>query len=167
MDEISKEQMLDFIAPCSLLCYSCPGFTRGIVCKLSGRLHNYFEGFYEFRVNTSPEEYKSRADLLRMFVETLSRLAEPKCNGCRHNPDPESCIPGCFILECTQEHGVDYCGECSIFPCSKVDTTLFNPVVYNRWIKGNKRIREVGVEQFFEEEKGKSHYIDWVKAENE
>lgn len=163
MDEISREQILDCVAPCSLLCYSCPGFTRGVTFELSSKLYNYFEGFYEFQVKYLPEEFKSRADLFKKFEEYLLRFTKPKCNGCRHNPNPESSIKGCFIFECTQEHGVDYCGECSIFPCSKVDTTLFNPDVYNRWIKGNKRIREVGVEQFFEEEKDKSHYIDFVK----
>ena len=165
MDKISKEQILDFIAPCSLLCYSCPGFTRGIICELSSKLHNYFEGFYEFQVKYAPEEYKPRADLFREFKEFLLRFTKPICNGCRHNPNPESCIPGCFILECTQEHGVDYCGECKLFPCSKVDT-IFNPDVYKRWVKGNERIREVGVELFFEEERDKSHYIDFARDDS-
>ena len=74
MDKISKEQILDFIAPCSLLCYSCPGFTRGIICELSSKLHNYFEGFYEFQVKYAPEEYKPRADLFREFKEFLLRF---------------------------------------------------------------------------------------------
>ena len=150
------------MAPCSLLCYTCPGFDRGIICKLSTELHNYFEGLYEFNVKYAPEEYKSRAESFREFREILFRFTEPKCNGCRHNPNPESCIPGCFILDCTKKHSADFCGECSEFPCGKVDA-IFNPDVYKRWIKGNNRIREVGIEQFFQEEKDKSHYIDFVE----
>lgn len=166
MDEITGEQLLDYVAPCSLLCYSCPGFTRGIVPELSGKLDNYLEGLYEHTLNNAPEEYKSRAEMLKQFKDTLSHMAKPRCNGCRHNPNPGSCIPGCFLLECTREHGVDFCGECSEFPCDKVDTSLFKTTVYNRWMSGSNRIREVGIEQFFEEEKDKSHYIDFVRDDS-
>lgn len=163
MNKITKEQLLNYIAPCSLLCYSCPGFSRGIIIELSKKLHNYFKGYYDFQVESLPEEYKSYAELFKKFDENLLHYTKPKCNGCRNNPNPDCCIKGCFILECTKEHGIDYCGECSVFPCSKVDTALFNLTVYDRWLRGNKRIKEIGVLQFFEEEKNKSHYIDFMK----
>jgi hypothetical protein len=162
MDEMPKETLRDHVAPCSLFCYSCPGFTRGIICELSSKLHTYFEGFYEFTKKNAPEEYKSRAESFKEFDEYLLRFTQPRCNGCRHNPNPESCIPGCFILECTQEQGVDYCGECRMFPCRKVKD-LFDPDVYRRWLRGNERIKEVGITQFYEEEKDKSHYIDFIR----
>jgi hypothetical protein len=134
--------------------------------ELAGKLHNYLKGFYEFQVENLPGDQKSRAERVKVFDESLLRFMKPRCNGCRNGTDPGTRVKGCFILECTKEHGVDYCGECSAFPCSKVDTKLFHPTVYNRWLRGNKRIREVGAAQFFDEEKGKSHYIDFMKGDS-
>jgi hypothetical protein len=165
MENNSKDQLLDRVAPCSLLCYSCPGSTRGIICELSSKLHTYFEGFYEFTKKNAPEEYKSRADSFKEFDDYLFLFTQPQCNGCRHNPNPESCIPGCFVLECTQEQGVDYCGECSLFPCDKV-RDIFNPSVYKRWLEGNKRIKQAGIIQYHKEEKDKSHYVDFVQGDS-
>ena len=153
MDELTKEQLLDNMAPCSLLCYTCPGFIRGIICELSAKLENYFKGFYDFQVENLPEEIKSHAEAFKTFEERLVRYTKPRCNGCRNNPDPDCTIKGCFILECTREHSIEYCGECGEFPCNKVNTDLFNPTIYNRWLNGNKRIQEAGAEQFFKEKK--------------
>ena len=159
----SREQLLDFLAPCSLLCYSCPAFVRGIVCELSGKLVNYFEGFYDFLAEHLPEKLNSKAEEVKSFEERLRDYTRPRCSGCRNNRNPECSLKGCFIPECTREHGVDYCGECEAFPCRKVDAIFPNPTVYQRWLRGNTRIRQVGAAQFFEEEKGKSHYIDFAK----
>ena len=161
-----KEQLLDNVGPCSLLCYTCPAFMRGIIPELSNKLINYFEGYYDFQVENFPEEYKSRAEVTREFIKNLSGYTQPKCEGCRNKDDSVTKIRGCFILRCSIEQGVDFCGECSMFPCEKVDTNLFNPTLYERWVRGNRRIREVGVAQFFEEEKRKSHYIDFLKDAN-
>ena len=163
MEEITKEQLLDNLAPCSLLCYTCPAFVRGAVSELSSKILNYFKGFYDFRVESLPEENKHYAEAFKPFEETLARLSKPRCNGCRNNPDPQCTIKGCFILECTEEHGIEYCGECSEFPCNKINMDLFRPTTFQRWLSGNKRIQEVGAEQFFHEKKGESHYIDFMK----
>jgi hypothetical protein len=166
MEEITKEQLLDNMAPCSLLCYTCFLFVRGIIRELSEKLENQFKGYYNFQVECFPKEPKSYAEAYKKFEEKLLSYTKPRCAGCRNNPDPECTIKGCFILECTKEHGIDYCGECGEFPCDKVNTDLFNPTIYNRWLSGNKRIQEVGAEQFFNEKKGESHYIDFMKDDS-
>lgn len=161
MEEITGEQLLDSMAPCSLLCYSCPGFVRGVISGLAEKLHTYLKGCYEFQVECPPDDNNSRAEAVRKFDESLVRFTKPRCSGCRNNPDPICTVKGCFILECTKEHNVDYCGDCSEFPCHKVGTALFHPTVLKRWLRGNRRIKEVGAMQFFVEERGKSHYIDF------
>jgi hypothetical protein len=115
----SKEQLLDYVAPCSLLCYSCPAFTRGIVCDLSGKLVNYFEGFYKFLAEHLPENLKSKAEEVKSFEERLQECSRPGCNGCRKNRNPDCSVRGCFIPECAKEHGVEYCGEFEAFPLSQ------------------------------------------------
>ena len=162
----SSEQLLDVMAPCSLLCYSCPAFARGIVCELSEKLENYFKGFYDFLAECLPEKYKPKAEEFKSFEERLREYAKPGCNGCRDDRNPECSVNGCFILECTREHGVDYCGECDAFPCRKVDTIFSNPAIHHRWLRGNMRIQQAGAAQFFEEEKGKSHYIDFASNDS-
>ncbi len=116
MDKEIREQVLDNMAPCSLLCYSCPGFIRGIICELSKKLQNYFKGYYAFQVECLSEEYKSYAEIFKKFDEKLLAYTKPKCNGCRNNPDPDRRVKGCFILECTRERGIDYCGNAVYSP---------------------------------------------------
>ena len=120
----SREQLLDAMAPCSLLCYSCPAFVRGIVCELSEKLVNHFKGYYDFQAEYLPEEYKSKAEEFKSFEERLRDYTRPRCNGCRKNRNPDCSVKGCFILECTREHSIDYCGECDAFPCRNVDTMM-------------------------------------------
>jgi len=92
----SREQLLDFLAPCSLLCYSCPAFVRGIVSDLSRELANYFEGFYDFLAKNLPEHLKAKAEEIKSFEEKLRDYARPGCNGCRDNRNSE-CSVVCFI----------------------------------------------------------------------
>ncbi|MFR1477820.1 MAG: DUF3795 domain-containing protein [Hydrogeniiclostridium mannosilyticum] len=53
------------------------------------------------------------------FQETLYTFSVSGCPGCRNFP--EACNPfgNCTIHKCTIEHGVDFCADCSEFPCTK------------------------------------------------
>lgn len=46
--------------------------------------------------------------------------SEADCQGCRSKKHNRCSIEGCFLLECTKSHNVDFCGECEDFPCQKV-----------------------------------------------
>jgi hypothetical protein len=165
VDTITKKQLLDRMAPCSLFCHSCVGFTRGAVQEHAAKLHGLFTGYYEFQAKNLPDAYKSHAEEFRKFDEKLSRYAAPKCNGCRNNPTPGCCIKGCFLLQCTKDHDADFCGECAEFPCRKAETVFADPVVLKRWLRGNSRIKEAGAERFYAEEKDRPHYVDFKKTE--
>lgn len=45
-----------------------------------------------------------------------------KCNGCRSERNDNHWSPDCELLDCCvyQKH-LEYCGECSEFPCRKVE----------------------------------------------
>lgn len=154
-------KLLNNLAPCSLFCYSCPAFKNGVVPEYAKKLSRYFDGYYEFNLKNLPVQYISYADEIKTFTDRLDKFSNPSCNGCRDNTHGNCCIKSCFILDCTQKHDVSFCCECSKFPCDKYATGVFNETVLSRIKRGNERIREVGAEQFFEEEKRMSHYEDW------
>lgn len=163
MNDVEREKILTAIAPCSLCCYTCPAMKGGVIEETSAKLHHYMEGYYDFCKNVLPEEMRAKAEKIKEFTGRLEKQSHPSCNGCRDNTHGKCCISGCFILECTQGHGVDFCAECNEFPCNKLTTDIFNPTVIAEWHRGNERIREVGIEQFYEEITSRSHYLPFKK----
>lgn len=49
-----------------------------------------------------------------------------------------------------KEHGVDYCGDCSDFPCDKVESILS---LYRSRLDWDEFIKQPGIEEFFKEKK--------------
>lgn len=93
----------------------------------------------------------------KAFNNELHNYAAGLCSGCRNREHHGCSIQGCFILECTKEHDVDYCGECKKFPCEKTKT-LFEKEVYDLWLSGNEEIKAIGIEGYWNKNKCKSHY---------
>ena len=83
--------------------------------------------------------------------------SEADCQGCRSKKHNRCSIEGCFLLECTKSHNVDFCGECEDFPCQKVHK-LFEETVYNQWLEGNQQIRDYGIEYFWKKNSENPHY---------
>jgi len=40
---MEREKLLQCVAPCSLLCYTCPAFQNGGIAKCASKLCKYFE----------------------------------------------------------------------------------------------------------------------------
>lgn len=168
MNEVSRLELLDYVAPCSLLCYTCPAYKDGAIAQCAAKLYRYFEGYYDFNEANLPEEYHSRLSEFKVFHDRLGRYAQRRCVACRNNPSPGSgCIEGCVIPECAKEHHVDFCGECSAFPCANARAFLarINPIIVTDWENGSQRIREVGIRQYFEEKKSVSHYLSYKRPD--
>ncbi len=60
------------------------------------------------------------------------------------------------VTECYKKKGVDFCFQCDEFPCEK---TNFDPHLKARWIKMNNRMKEIGVESYYEETKDLCRYL--------
>jgi hypothetical protein len=60
-----------------------------------------------------------RKTLANSSVKTLE-LDDIKCEGCRSEFRFTFC-QACEIRECCREKGYDYCFECDVFPCQKID----------------------------------------------
>lgn len=141
---MDKSEIIKKVAPCSLMCHTCSAYNDGIICASAKTLLKYLEGikeFYEVHMPDAVESYNN-------FEGVLSIYAGASCSGCRSTEHNGCSIEGCFLLECTKNHGVDFCGECNEFPCKKTQG-IFEEIVYRQWLEGNQQIREYGIETFW------------------
>ena len=144
-------EILEFLAPCGLSCHKCLGYMKGDIAFHSKKLQDLLGNFDVYAERFSKflpvfQNYPS-------FKTLLSRLAEPDCQGCRQG----TCkLPNCGVAECYKNKGVDFCFQCDEFPCEK---TNFDPHLKVRWMKMNNRMKEIGVEAYFEETKDECRYL--------
>lgn len=153
---LKKEEIIEKIAPCSLLCYTCTAFEQGVISELSKKLLNYLEGVNEFYEKHSPHE----TEHFNIFTQELEKYSNGKCFGCRNKKNHTCSIQGCFIFECVKKHTVDFCGECKEFPCDKTKI-IFENEVYLQWLKGNEEIKSIGIEEFWKKRHIQSHYSSY------
>ena len=155
---MNKTELLARIAPCSLLCHTCGGYEHGVLHELSSQLLHYTQGMTEFKATYSAES----AQRFAAFRAQLGRLCNTGCGGCRTGRTPGCCIEGCFVPDCAQAHGVDFCGQCAEFPCEK-PRTFFEPIVYEQWLRGGEEIRQKGIVAYWEAHKSTPHYLPYIR----
>lgn len=61
----------------------------------------------------------------------------------------------CNVHGCSEAKNVDFCFQCNEFPCTK---TGFDEHLYKRHVSTNSRIKEIGLEVYYEEVKDLSRY---------
>ena len=85
--------------------------------------------------------------------QTARRFGRPVedllCNGCRSDKRMFHCEEGCTFVACATEKGVEFCGECSEYPCEELKAfQAARPHRMDLW-QDQQRIREIGCEQWF------------------
>ncbi len=143
-------EILDFLAPCGLSCRKCMAYAGGDIAFHSKKLQELLGNFniYAQRFSSFLPEFKNYPQ----FESMLSCFAAPDCQGCRQG----ACkYPNCGVVDCYRAKGVDFCFQCDDFPCDK---TNFDPHLEKRWLKMNTRMREIGVEAYYEETKDLCRY---------
>jgi hypothetical protein len=134
------------LSPCGLNCGKCFAFNDGDIKKYSNQLKESLGNF---------DVYASRfADLLSEpvfikypdFKELLTYFSSVNCRGCRI----ETCkiFKNCKVRDCHKNKGVDFCFQCPDFPC---DNTGFDQHLLKRSVLINRRMKEIGVEKYYEE----------------
>ena len=151
--KMERDEILKKVAPCSLMCHTCSAYCNGVICESSKTLLQYLVGIKEFYQKHIPDAVES----YRNFEEVLHMYSAGPCSGCRSTEHNGCSIEGCFLLQCTKNHGIDFCGECDEFPCKKT-TELFEEQVYKQWLEGNQKIREHGIKFFWENHSEDPHY---------
>nr|WP_315988521.1 DUF3795 domain-containing protein [Desulforamulus aquiferis] len=65
-----------------------------------------------------------------------------------------SCPVNCAVRTCFKEKGIDFCFQCQDYPCNKQE----NPMLRQRWLEKNDRMREIGVTSYYEEQRKLPRY---------
>lgn len=162
--EKTMEEVLDAIAPCSMFCLTCTGCKYGSISYHAKELLHFLDGHEEFLDKNLKKAYRHKLGEFQLFKKKLKKYAYPKCGGCRNERASGCCIKNCFILECTREHQVNFCAACDLFPCDKINTSIYKQSTIQKWLNGNKKIQEKGIVAYYEENKDIPHYIEYTKG---
>ncbi len=144
------QEILKILAPCGLNCNNCFAYTNGEIRKTSIKLQNLLGLFdiYAERFSSFLPVFKNYPS----FKSLLSYLTEENCSGCREG----SCLyPDCGVRDCYKNKKVDFCFQCNEFPCGNSN---FDTHLKRRWIQMNNRMKEIGIESFYQESKDNSRY---------
>mgnify|MGYP001133277753 CR=1 FL=1 len=144
-------EILTILAPCGLNCRKCMANAEGEI-KLHSKcllelLGPSFERYAQRFKSFMPvfEKYPEAKNLLEFF-------STADCRGCRSG----MCrYPSCGVMKCHKEKGVDFCFQCNDFPC---DGSGLDPDLRKRWIQMNERMKEIGVESYYDETKDLCRY---------
>lgn len=148
---MTYREILDDLAPCGLSCRKCFACSKGEIGGHSKALKRLLGNFdvYAERFSAFLPEFRDYPSFKRM----LFYFSEPDCDGCRQG----TCkYPNCGVVQCYPQKKVDFCFQCDEFPCEK---TNFDPHLKQRWIRMNQRMREIGVEAYYEETKDLYRYL--------
>jgi hypothetical protein len=148
---MEHDEILRILAPCGLNCAKCMAYIDGDIRKSAAELKRLLGAF-----DTHAERFSRFAPVFEnypSFRKLLDHFTQGECRGCRSG----DCVyPNCGVAPCHTEKGVDFCFQCDEFPCEKSN---FDPNLKERWIKMNSRMREKGVEAYYEETKDSPRYL--------
>jgi hypothetical protein len=144
------EEVLTHLAPCGLDCGRCADYTHGEIralCEKLSHLLNNYGRVAKLKADMAPEfgQYSHFEDILTAF-------SRGPCGGCRS--DNVQCPISCKARTCHKEKGVDFCFQCSEYPC---ENPTFGPLV-TRWKQRNDRMKDIGVVEFYHEQKTLPRY---------
>ena len=142
--------ILAALSPCGLDCSRCAMYDKGDIARLSKNLLGALTGFEKMA-----EKIADRFPALNSypaFTEILNFFEKASCKGCRAGG---SQLPFCAAKDCFKGKGVDFCYQCGEYPCTR---NQYPPNLEARWRDFNDRMKEVGVEEFYLEQKGKPRY---------
>jgi len=116
------KEILNFLAPCGLSCKKCFANIEGKIKVHSKELQRLLGAFdvYAERFSKFLPVFKNYPN----FKELLHYLTQGDCLGCRKGICK---YPNCGVINCYKEKGVDFCFQCSEFPC---ETSELGPINY-------------------------------------
>ena len=56
-----------------------------------------------------------------------------------------------------------FCAQCSEFPCDKVNESVYKKSTIKKWLDGNNEIKKYGIDAYYQRNRNRPHYIDYVK----
>jgi hypothetical protein len=147
---MQDKDILGRLAPCGLDCTKCAGYAKGEIREHSGKLMHLLGAFERYA-----EKFSAFLPVFGNyppFKEMLLHFSQANCMGCRNGKCGN---PNCGVISCYQLKGVDFCFQCDEFPCNK---TNFDHDLKERWIQMNNRMKEIGIQSYFEETRDLPRY---------
>lgn len=143
----------DKLGYCGLFCEKCFAYDKGPIRFCAEQLKNNLGAFDNYAKRFVSLLEEPVFDKYPGFKEVLDLLSKGSCQGCRK----QECqlFKDCKVKQCCKTKEVDYCYECTDFPCSN---TGFDENLYQRWLTIHHKIREVGLEDYYNEIKDKPRY---------
>mgnify|MGYP001555099664 CR=1 FL=1 len=148
---MNRQEILNQLAPCGLNCNKCMANESGQIKHHSQKLKKLLGNFEGYAKRFS--KFMPIFNQYNEFKELLNFFTIGSCNGCRAG---DCKYPNCGAAKCYQEKKIDFCFECNEFPCDK---TNFDENLKERWIKMNNRMKEIGVEKYYDETKDLPRYV--------
>jgi len=144
-------EVLKYLSPCGLDCARCADYEQGEIKQLSSRLVELLGNYG--RVAKMKEELNPIFKNYPVFAEILKNFAGASCGGCRS--ENVQCFIVCEAKDCCREKGLDFCFQCGEYPCEK---QFSGRRLRELWKKKNDRMKEIGVVQFYNEQKNLPRY---------
>jgi len=152
----TQEELQRYIAPCGLVCYSCPAYTDGPVAQHGRALRRWLEGFGPMAAAFSAWE-PALTDY-PAFERVLAKLSDWGCAGCHSGGCP---MADCPVGPCVEARGYDWCWQCDDFPCAQVlESAAFGEQLRATWLRANQRMAAVGVVAYWQEQRERPHYAE-------
>lgn len=149
---MTRERIVAEVAPCGIDCSRCIALVGGDARTHAIALQEVFgDSFQKYAERFA--EYIPVLKKYGEFREFIDFLAGVDCTGCRSRTDYENIR--CGIIQCFRAKGVDFCFECGEFPC---DPAGIDDDLKRRWLAAGERMREIGLEAWYEEMKKRPRY---------
>ena len=147
------KDILDRLSPCGIRCDTCFAFKEGHIHSLSRQLSEHLGNFQNYAPRFSEVLNEPVFNIYPYFKLQLDYFREVSCKGCRH----EKCklMKTCKVRLCIEKKGVDFCFECSEFPCK---TTGLDENLESRWENNNRKMKALGVKDYFAGIQGNHRY---------
>jgi hypothetical protein len=148
---VKYAEILKHLAPCGLDCGRCADLDGGEIQALSTRLRELLGNYG--RVAALKAGGRPEFAGFEEFQAVLESLGQGSCGGCR--TDRVTCPLDCLARTCSREKGVDFCFQCPDYPC---EGQFAGMPLRKRWMQLSDRMRQIGVEAFFEEQLATHRY---------
>lgn len=142
---MNSDIVLKCLAACGLDCSRCAEYKEGEIKHHAAKLLELL-GNYSRMVPIKATQHQE-FNHYQEFAQILQSFSTAGCAGCRSNEC--LCPVNCEVKTCRKEIGVDYCFQCSKFPCNQ---TFPTDSLRERWLKNNNRMKDIGPVEFYKEQ---------------
>lgn len=148
------------IAPCGKLCETCSKYHSSEIVIAAKTMLEYLDGYEEY---LQKENRSDELEEYNVFKKVVTKFSDGHCFGCRYTQSCDGRVNGCVVCDCTKSRNIAFCGQCSMYPCNRVDTS--DPDEINTWKERTDALKSAGTEGYYYDNICRSHYADYKHEE--